>query len=103
MPSKIPYARMPGQPTPEENSRAYRNTSASKERKAFYNSTPWRRLSAAHKDENPLCADCLREGRDAAAQQVHHVKDLGSHPDLGLDYGNLQALCVSCHNAKRQR
>src|SRR4051794_21510873 len=102
MPRKIPSYRPAGAPTPQDNRRAYINISSSKYSDDFYNSTPWRKLRKAHKVEFPLCADCLKEGRDTAAQQTHHLKDRATHPDLELDWDNLQSLCIYHHNMKRR-
>lgn len=29
---------------------------------------------------------------------VHHIKDLRTHPELGLDWDNLVAICHMCHS-----
>lgn len=53
-----------------------------------------RRLFAS----NPLCVECLKTGRIAAAEEWDHIVPLA---DGGLDTpDNLQGLCHECHSAK---
>ena len=53
--------------------------------------------------EQPLCEQCRREGRAAAAVEVDHVLRSSTHPELLHDRDNLQALCRRCHEAKTAR
>lgn len=47
---------------------------------------------------NPLCAECLRNGRVTPATQRDHVRPLA---EGGTDdHGNVQGLCDACHDAK---
>lgn len=65
----------------------------------FYQSRQWREVRSALLRENPLCATCAAKGLVVAARVVDHVhpiKDGGAR----FDFGNLQPLCVSCHNRK---
>lgn len=48
--------------------------------------------------EQPLCAECERQGVTAVASAVHHKRDLRDAPELALDRDNLEGLCESCHN-----
>lgn len=64
---------------------------------------PWQRTRAAHLREHPLCADCLEEGRVAAAEHVHHVAKVADRPDLLHDPNNLRSLCESHHNRRTAR
>ena len=59
----------------------------------------YRELRAAFREENPLCAACLAEGRHVAGAEVDHVVPLGLGGEL-LDARNLQHLCASCHARK---
>ena len=68
----------------------------------FYQSARWRTVRAAFLREHPLCRVCAAFGRVVAAVVVDHVvpvKDGGAR----FDTGNLQALCISDHNAKSAR
>jgi len=61
----------------------------------------WRKIRAAHLRRNPLCVECLREGRSVAATDVDHVVALargGTH-----DGKNLQSLCHAHHSSKTAR
>ena len=68
----------------------------------FYQSARWRGVRAAFLREHPLCRVCAARGRVVPAVVVDHVvpvKDGGAR----FDVGNLQALCVTCHNRKTAR
>ena len=51
-----------------------------------------------------LCEDCLKEGKIAAAEEVHHIKPITKYtvnnPEITLNWDNLVALCREHH---RQR
>ena len=56
----------------------------------------WKKIRNKYIKNNPLCEQCLKEGRLTPAQEVHHIKPLskgGTH-----DEKNLMALCSSCHS-----
>lgn len=63
----------------------------------------WLQLRRRKLTEQPLCERCQREGRLAAATEVHHVRPvedgLGDKAQelLMYDYHNLEALCHRCH------
>lgn len=66
---------------------------------AWYRSTPWRKVSALQRKEEPLCRECLRVGVLTPATLVDHIvpiKDGGAR----LDSANLQSLCDACHSRK---
>ena len=46
----------------------------------------------------PLCRSCKNKGRTVAAEEVHHIKAVATHPELICDYDNLMPLCKSCHS-----
>lgn len=81
------------------------------EKKAFYNSMPWRRLrEEAKKRDNYECQECKRQGfvnvdsikepgkRKKIALNVHHIKDIEEHPELALVLDNLETVCLYHHN-----
>lgn len=47
---------------------------------------------------NPLCVECLRNGRITRATQRDHIKPLAE--DGNDDHSNVQGLCDACHDAK---
>ena len=56
----------------------------------------WRKIRNRYINNNPLCEECLKNGRLTKAQEVHHILPLrrgGNH-----DESNLMALCKSCHS-----
>lgn len=66
---------------------------------SFYNSARWRSVSAAYMaSQNYLCEICGRP-----AKICHHKIWLNNfnvkNPEIALDWSNLQAVCIECHNA----
>jgi 5-methylcytosine-specific restriction protein A len=102
MPSKIPSHRPFGAPTPTQARRDYRSTPDRQERDAFYNAQAWRRFSKVVKRERPLCEPCLKRGETTPTEQIHHVLDWQTHPDLAYAEENMIACCRACHNAMRR-
>lgn len=64
----------------------------------------WQLVRRLKLSRNPLCEWC-ESGRGAvvAADMVHHIKPITSHPDLRLDMSNLQSLCHDCHEVVEGR
>lgn len=67
----------------------------------FYNSNDWKILSAKYmQSQGYRCQGC-----GAIATEVHHVKPIQT--DEGwkrrLDWDNLEAVCVGCHNKRHGR
>lgn len=61
----------------------------------------WRKLRATQLAMEPLCRECLANGRTTAATDVDHIV---ARRDGGSDgYENLQSLCHSCHSSKTAR
>ncbi len=61
----------------------------------FYQSKPWRALREQHLRQFPLCYDC-----EHPANEVHHVKDRRTYPELELEPDNLMSQCTSCHTKR---
>lgn len=72
------------------------------ERRGFYNTARWRRLRAVFLVNNPLCADCMKEGRFVPAKVAHHVVERLDDPDRALDESNLEPLC-NAHHTRRHK
>lgn len=66
---------------------------------AFYKSPRWKRTRIAQLRRNPLCAECQRHGLVVVATTVDHVTPIKAS-GAWMDAGNLQSLCVACHNRK---
>jgi len=86
---------------PWEGDSASRTFSGDKAQ-AFYNSPTWRALSRAKRQVDPLCVACYKAGKVQAGAVVDHIKPISQGGAL-LDWGNLQTLCVSCHNSKSSK
>ena len=82
---------------------------ASPEYRRLIGSKRWRRLRAWKLRAQPLCEDCLHEGRATAATEVHHVRPLEQARSreemrrLCFDAQNLRSLCPACHEAEHRR
>lgn len=67
----------------------------------FYKSIEWKLLKDKKmQDEQYRCERCHR-----LATEVHHIKYIQTEEGwpLRLDYDNLEALCVDCHNYRHSR
>jgi len=71
-------------------------------RDPFYKTSFWVKTRAAFLRANPLCVECSKRGLLVPSQAVDHILPIkmGGHR---TDPANLQALCISCHNAKTAR
>ena len=82
------------------------------QKKKFYNSSLWKnnlRLQALKRD-NYECQQCKRDGgvhvdsikedgeKKKIELNVHHIKEIEHHPELAYELGNLETLCIDCHN-----
>ena len=63
----------------------------------------WEQARILFLREHPLCAECLRNGRVAAATVVDHIVDHKGDHDRFWNQDNWQSLCVECHNRKTMR
>lgn len=61
---------------------------------SFYKTERWKKLSAYYRKRYPVCEYC----NNAASDITDHIKPYKTHPELGLEWGNLRALCRPCHN-----
>jgi len=85
-------------------------------RKAFYGTRGWLEIRKhALRRDNYECQECKRNGlvkvdskreqgkRKEKVLEVHHIKDIETHPELALELDNLETLCISCHNKVHER
>lgn len=74
----------------------------------FYKSKEWQSVrEKALERDNYECQLCKENGKvttiDDAKLEVHHIKEVKTHPLLALSLSNLKTLCVSCHNEEHDR
>lgn len=60
----------------------------------------WRRMAKRHKAENPLCVQCLANGKIQPVEETDHIIPHRGNERLRYDWDNLQSLCRSCHDKK---
>lgn len=70
---------------------------------AFYKSKAWQKCRAAYiREQGELCERCLAKGLISPAEIVHHKQHLDEetikNTDFSLNFENLEALCMKCHN-----
>lgn len=77
-------------------------------RQKLYNTTMWRKCRQAHLVKEPLCRECLKEGKVYGGTledpiQVHHIRSPFTNGEinweLALDDSNLETIC-SFHHGK---
>ncbi|WP_255551065.1 HNH endonuclease [Sporosarcina sp. E16_8] len=70
----------------------------------FYKSKEWFAVrEQARRRDNYECQVCKSKGRYKRVQNVHHLKEVKTHPHLSLKLNNLQSLCIPCHNDAHER
>jgi 5-methylcytosine-specific restriction protein A len=69
----------------------------------FYSSSVWRKLKRAKQRANPLCEPCEARGIVTPMIDVHHKLPRATHPELELDFDNLESTCRTCHRAHTLR
>jgi 5-methylcytosine-specific restriction endonuclease McrA len=86
------------------------------QKKKFYRTGEWNKLRLEALDrDNHECQQCKREGkvhvdsikvqgeRKSVELNVHHKYEIEHYPQLALVLGNLETLCLNCHNKMHDR
>ena len=60
----------------------------------------WRKARDLFLKQNPVCAECARQGRMARADLVDHIQPAKGNQALFWRESNWQSLCAACHNRK---
>ena len=60
----------------------------------------WQKAARAFLNANPLCAECLKQGRYVKATVVDHIVPHRGDQKLFWDRNNWQPLCKACHDKK---
>lgn len=63
----------------------------------------WRKARETYLSAHPLCVECGKHGRVAAASVVDHIAPHRNDQALFWDRANWQALCKPCHDSHKQR
>jgi 5-methylcytosine-specific restriction endonuclease McrA len=61
--------------------------------------TKWRKARAHYLAQHPLCQECMRRNRTAAATIVDHITPIADGGSM-WNRSNWQALCQACSDAK---
>ena len=73
----------------------------------FYRSKVWRETRERFLELYPFCEECLKNKRYTPATLVHHRVHLNekniNNPKISLDFSNLEAVCLECHNTIHMR
>ena len=78
----------------------------SDEAKAYrrlYKTARWLKLRQSVLDDEPLCRYCIEDEVVEEATVVDHIKPHRGDLDLFWDVTNLQSLCSTCHDGRKQR
>jgi len=68
-----------------------------------YNTKRWQNLRLIILRDQPLCMQCIKDGRNPRASTVcDHIDNELKYIDF-WDKNNLQGLCTRCHSRKSQR
>ena len=71
-------------------------------KRRLYDDVRWRKARAQFLRAHPLCRMCDARGIVEAASVVDHVVPHRGDYALFWDRSNWQALCASCHSARKQ-
>jgi 5-methylcytosine-specific restriction enzyme A len=69
----------------------------------LYDKKEWHRRRRLQLKIEPLCRFCKKEGRVVAARHVDHIIPHKGDVHLFWDEGNIQSLCVTCHNKVKKQ
>lgn len=88
--------------TRERYCQDHRYVPPTRKRDKFLDTQAWRDLRAAFVEAHPYCQHCYPE-QLVAAEDVDHILPRRTHPELALDWNNLQSLCKTCHLDKTRK
>lgn len=75
-------------------------SSGNRSNESFYTSWDWQQLRyEVLKKHGPRCMLCGADSR-SAKMVVDHIKSRRLHPELELDFNNMQVLCDPCNRGK---
>lgn len=80
-----------------------------KKRDNFYRSSEWKELRYRKLRQIQYCECCGKEKRDKLESgervklTVDHIKPRSTHPELSLEWDNVQVLCQWCNSGKSNK
>lgn len=63
----------------------------------------WQKVRKAKIKNDPLCEECLRQGKTVPADVVHHIIPIEECSDLRLVMENLMSLCTMHHEVEHKK
>ena len=100
----MPTINLPKRQRREGESQRNEKTPMRMLRQKAYQNTTWRKLRNDFIKMNPLCADCLNEGKVVPAEDIHHIHSPFKNGEINwallLDPNNLVSLCKDCHGKR---
>ena len=74
-------------------------------RSGFYSRAKWMKIRDFVLSQEPLCRECLSNGKVRTARMVDHIRPITPISSEELKYGieNLQPMCFTCHSVKTNR
>lgn len=104
-PGDIPAIKSAKKKKNRGKNKARRNRVTKRNNDEFYSSREWRSLRARVLEKYEC--KCMMCGRSPKAHgiviHVDHIKPRSKHPELSLDFNNLQLLCEDCNLGKSNK
>src|SRR4051794_12488082 len=69
----------------------------------LYNNARWRKARKHFLAANPLCEDCLANGKTTLSEDVHHTVRHGGNLEVFWDMSLWQGLCHRHHTQRTNR
>lgn len=63
----------------------------------------WQKVRNVKINKDPLCEECLKQGKIVPADVVHHIIPINERPNLRLVIENLISLCITHHEEIHKR
>lgn len=86
-----------------------KHSKRSNEWNRYYQNKTYKKLREWYMNNNPLCIDCLFEGRSTPATELHHITPISTGETdedrfaLLLDWEhNFAPLCSDCHHKRHK-
>ena len=84
----------------KERKRKAKGLATRETKQAMYNTAAWRKYAREFKRENPLCEECMKDGKVAPTYALDHIIPHNGNKRLFWSPRNHQGLCITHHNIK---